>query len=436
VVIDNNLQLSATGTYTDSSTQPITATATWTSSSTTVAAISSAAGSSGLATGEAKGTTMITAASGSITSPPITLTVIIEYVYATSFNGNGVSQYTVGPGGGLVPMTPASVGPPYVFGASLIAVDPTQHFVYVVNYTTPGSVSEYSIGATGALTFLNSMTTGTGSSSDGIAIDPSGPYLYVPNFYVPGGAADSTVSQFVIQPDGTLAANTAGAEVAAGSGPSSVAVNAAGTVVYVPNALDDTVSVYSIGTGVGVGGGTAGALTQTGTASLAAGSSSSDYLAIDPTGAYAYVSSQSGSTIQLFDISAADGSLTAAMGLPLSLPAGSEPTELTLGGAAGNYLYAPAYGLSELYQLSIGAGGALTLLNTTIMPNGTYPSFIAVDASGQFAYVSNRGAVGSGTYGTTISQYSIGTGGLLTPLSTPTAPSGTQPVGIATAIQY
>jgi len=61
---------SATGTYTEGSTQDLTAIAIWTSSSTAVAAINAA----GLATASVQGTTTITAASGSITGST-TLTV-------------------------------------------------------------------------------------------------------------------------------------------------------------------------------------------------------------------------------------------------------------------------------------------------------------------------------------------------------------------------
>jgi len=63
-------QFSATGTYADGSTQNLTA-ATWNSATPSVASISAA----GLATGAAAGTSSITAAYGSITSNPATLTV-------------------------------------------------------------------------------------------------------------------------------------------------------------------------------------------------------------------------------------------------------------------------------------------------------------------------------------------------------------------------
>ena len=59
-------QFTATGTYSDSSTQNLTATVTWSSSNAAVAQISNASGSQGLATGIAAGTTTITAISGSV----------------------------------------------------------------------------------------------------------------------------------------------------------------------------------------------------------------------------------------------------------------------------------------------------------------------------------------------------------------------------------
>lgn len=67
-------QFNATGSYTDGSTQNLTATVVWSSSNTTVATIGNAAGSYGLATSLATGPTTITAASGTV-SGTATLTV-------------------------------------------------------------------------------------------------------------------------------------------------------------------------------------------------------------------------------------------------------------------------------------------------------------------------------------------------------------------------
>src|SRR5207244_2087349 len=54
-------QLTATGTFSDGSTQDLTTQVTWTSSNTTVATVSNAAGSKGLATGIAVGAATVTA---------------------------------------------------------------------------------------------------------------------------------------------------------------------------------------------------------------------------------------------------------------------------------------------------------------------------------------------------------------------------------------
>ena len=68
-------QFTATGTYSDSSTQNITTSVTWASANTAVATISNTSGSQGLATSVSVGTSAITAALGSVTSSSDTLTV-------------------------------------------------------------------------------------------------------------------------------------------------------------------------------------------------------------------------------------------------------------------------------------------------------------------------------------------------------------------------
>ncbi|HZN59700.1 MAG TPA: Ig-like domain-containing protein, partial [Planctomycetota bacterium] len=67
-------QFTATGVYTDASTQDITTAVTWSSSDTAVATISNAGGSEGLSTSAAMGSTTVTATSGAV-SGSTTLTV-------------------------------------------------------------------------------------------------------------------------------------------------------------------------------------------------------------------------------------------------------------------------------------------------------------------------------------------------------------------------
>ena len=74
IALGTTLQFTATGAYSDGSTQNITTSATWTSSAASVAIISNVTGSKGVATSKAAGTTTIMAASGSV-SGSTTLTV-------------------------------------------------------------------------------------------------------------------------------------------------------------------------------------------------------------------------------------------------------------------------------------------------------------------------------------------------------------------------
>jgi hypothetical protein len=69
-------QFTATGTYTDNSTQDLTGIATWASASTAIATISNAAGSNGLATSAGLGSTNISASYNAIASPNAALTVV------------------------------------------------------------------------------------------------------------------------------------------------------------------------------------------------------------------------------------------------------------------------------------------------------------------------------------------------------------------------
>ena len=110
-------QLHATGTYSDSSTQDLTATATWTSSNTAVATISS----SGLATASAAGQTTISAAASGVSggttltvTPPGVLTIVpLSVNYGTVNVGSSVTlSFTVQNTGGSSLKVTKSKPPP------------------------------------------------------------------------------------------------------------------------------------------------------------------------------------------------------------------------------------------------------------------------------------------------------------------------------------
>ncbi len=84
-------QLVATGTYSDATTQPVTSSVTWASDTPGTATISNAAGSQGLATSVAPGTTQITASLAGMPSPPVTLTVTAATLVSIAVTPPGAS---------------------------------------------------------------------------------------------------------------------------------------------------------------------------------------------------------------------------------------------------------------------------------------------------------------------------------------------------------
>src|SRR5207244_9232707 len=90
----NTRQFTATGTYTDNSTQNLTNTATWTSSAGGVATINA---STGLATAVSIGTSTITATQSSI-SGNTSMRVLgppSRFAYTANFNDNTIEEFTV-----------------------------------------------------------------------------------------------------------------------------------------------------------------------------------------------------------------------------------------------------------------------------------------------------------------------------------------------------
>jgi 6-phosphogluconolactonase (cycloisomerase 2 family)/uncharacterized protein YjdB len=427
----------ATGHYSDLTTQDITASVTWNSATTATATISNAAGSNGLATGLAQGTTSITAALGAINSNSATLTVAGPFAYAVNINkanapnASNLSQYIIGTNGTLSPMNTPTVatGPnPYS-----LTTDPSSQFVYVANYNLglTGSVSQFAIGADGSLTPLSTPSVVAGGGPNGIAANPTAPYVYVANYN------SSNVSQYSIGVGGLLTPLVT-PTVAAGTNAASIALTPTGTYAYVANnnfpGATGSVSQYAIDA---LGTPTAGSLTPLSTPTVPAGAWPNDVV-VDPSGRFVYVvnsnTNASGNSISQYTIGA-NGLLTPMS--PATVSTGTQPWSITID-AAGRNAYVPNrnngnVGTVSHYTID-ATTGALTLAvpvapATNPVAAGTGPSSLAIDPSGGFAYVTNRYPVDATPH--TISQYSIAANGDLTPL-TPPATAGAQPTGIIT----
>src|SRR5215469_8039370 len=173
-------QFTAMGTFSDGSTQDLTASVSWSSSDTTLTTINT----SGLATSVAIGRPRITATSGSV-SGSTTLIVVIgdtaavsRFAYAADNVDNTISIYTVNATTGQLRHNGYALarGNP-----SSVAISPSGKFAYVTNNSS-NSVSAYSVDpAAGTLTEPAGSPFAAGSNPYSVTVDPSGAFVYTAN---------------------------------------------------------------------------------------------------------------------------------------------------------------------------------------------------------------------------------------------------------------
>jgi 6-phosphogluconolactonase (cycloisomerase 2 family) len=294
-----------------------------------------------------------------------------QYVYVANYNADTVSQYTIGSGGSLTQI--GATGVPTGLKPNGVAIDPSNTHAYTANFGD-NTVSQYNIGTTGALTPMSAATVAAGSFPASIVISPNGSYAYVANFACTGLGcipAQGTISQYTVGADGALTPMTP-ATVNTGSAtsqPNSLVVDPASTYLYVANAGDGTVSQFTIGS--------SGALTLKGTP-FAAGTFPF-FVTVDPSGRYVYVAN-TGSAINTTSPGTISQYLIGVGGALTPIGAGSVAggpgTSSVAVDPTGTYVYATNRGASSLSQYSIAVGGALTPMGT--VPAGLNPTSIAI----------------------------------------------------------
>lgn len=434
-------QFAAIGTYTDNSTQPLTASGSWSSSDTTVASISNASGSNGLASSVGQGTATITATVGGISgstglrvtaatlvsiaitplSPSITDGTTQQFAATGTYTDNSTQNLTAsvtwassntatatvsnaagssglasaaGIGTTSISATLGSVAAP----VATLTATAAPEFAYASNQSA-NTVSEYSIGAGGTLSLVGTQTTGVEPNAIGVA--PSGRYLYVANW------TDNTLSEYTVGSDGTL---TAIGTVPTGINPASIIVDPTSSYVYAANLGSNSVSEYAIGAG--------GALTSIGTIPAGSGPAC---IAVDPTGHYVYTANQNSNDVSEFAIGTG-GALSAAG----TVAAGSLPQSVAID-STGRYAYVANYNDGTVSEYSIGAGGTLTSI--AAIAAGSLPESLVIDPTGHYVYAANHG-------GNSVSEYQIGTGGALIALGTVAAGNGPWYITVDASGQY
>jgi 6-phosphogluconolactonase (cycloisomerase 2 family) len=334
-----------------------------------------------------------------------------ELVFVSNQSSNTISVFSVGASGQLNPV-PCTSGCATGQRPAGLVLDPTDSYLYAADFGDD-TVAQFSIASSGALTpdcnpSSNCPTTQIASGEhglgpDSLAVDASGPYLFAGNYNA------GSVAPFTIGAGGTLTPIACGDSrfdcVGASDNVFGVAIDP--PYLYTGGGI---VSIFEIGSG--------GALTPVDCTTQAnceipAGDSATD-VAADPSGPYLYVSSSNttdGGAVAAFKIGG-DGTLT-----PITCATcttGFDPTTITVDPVAP-YVYVADALEDEVGAFKIGSDGALTPVACNPATNceaGTGPDALAVDPSGHYLFASNSG----NTTGS-VSVFSIGSDGALTPVA-------------------
>ncbi len=285
-----------------------------------------------------------------------------------------------------------------------------QGFAYTVNQYE-ATVSQLSIGSTGALTALAPPSVACELDPNSLAVDPAGKYLYVVNLKGATNTSYGSISQYTIGADGTLAPMTPAA-IAEGGLFTDIAVHPSGKWAYAPssNNSKSTVVQYTLGA--------TGALTP---ASTTPGGLFPQFMAIHPSGSFLYVADSA--FISQYAINSTTGALTALT--PATVPAfntGGHTTFAITVHPSGKYAYVTDYygGILE-YTIDAVTGALTQLAQTKVDGPIQGAAWITIDPTGKYAYVANEGSTAAA-----ISQFTIGADGTLTPM-TPASVGATSP---------
>jgi 6-phosphogluconolactonase (cycloisomerase 2 family) len=305
-----------------------------------------------------------------------------RWLYAVDHGLNMVFAFAINQSTGA--LTAIGAGVPTGAGPIDVLVTPNDQYLYVIN--NAGSVSAYTIGATGALTAATGPTTVLNGPLFG-AIDPTGTYLFVPD------AGDNTVVTFTIATDGSLTAGTPFA-VTGATHLQVVAVDPTSKFLYTvdsPGGSSGNGNLYALSIGAG------GVLTATINSGnpypLGAGPIG---VYVDPTGTIVEVANSFSNTLSVFT-AAADGSLT-----PDSLvETGSAPqfavfAKGTAEASASTAAIVAANSVPGTLSAFTLSSGVLTAVNTTPFASVAGNNLLA--ASGSSVFTSSATAKELGGY--------------------------------------
>jgi len=398
-------QMTATGTYSDGSTQDISASVTWASDDSKSVLIDE----KGLATSVADGKANISATDS---KTQVTATTSITVRIGAPVTTNTITPPA--PAGTPAPaptpavtLTSISIAPS---GATLFYAGITQQFTATAHYSdsTTLDISKSVDWSSGTVDVATINTSGLATT-------------------VGGGTAIISATDVATSTVGSVVLT-----VALGQGPAAIAIEPTGKFAYSANRNSDNITVFSIDS--------AGGLTKT--AQVVAGSDpyAISILSISPK-TFLYVANSGSNNISAYEINATTGALTPLAGSPFAT-GGVAPWSIATT-SDGKFAYVAHFseahsiagtGSKDIYRYTINAGTGVLSAGTKVASLGattatpaalTNPWSLAVDPTSAFLYVADKSS-------NKVFSYSINsTNGALTDIASST--SGTNPAFITTA---
>lgn len=323
-----------------------------------------------------------------------------------------LSEFTINTGTGALTPVNTQATTTTDDNPTRVAMTPNNQYLYVTNGN--GFVDAYSVGPSGFLTVIKAQPGYAVPLPIGLAATNN--FLYV------ASPASNQISVFSIGSGGTLTGplTCAACGTGAGSFPVNVVVDPTGSFIYVT--LNGT---HQVGVGtIATSGPNAGTITSFNAAAYTGGSSfAPEDLVLTPTGTGLYVSDHNllpptfGSSVYGFAVTGA------TLGTPnvYSTGTASTPNGLAMD-PTGRFLFSANQSTNSVSAFTVGAGGTLTPVAGSPFAAGTQPTGASVEPTGKYLYVSNQSDGTVKSYAITQSGATAGALTLVNTVATGTGP--------------
>jgi DNA-binding beta-propeller fold protein YncE len=328
------------------------------------------------------------------------------FTYVTNSGSDSVSQFNVGSGGLLAPLSPPTVPAEGTPGG--IAISPNGRNAYATAFD--GSVLQYDIGAGGELSPKTPPSVPAGTVPRDVVVSPDGESVYVANVGDELEGLPPSVSQYDVGPDGALSPKSP-PSVSSCSDTLGIAITPDGENVYLACGMGFEIVEYDVA--------------SDGTLSFKGGvedEAMSFDVVVSPDGRNLYAG---GVGITQWEIEA-DGSLSPKV--PAKVGGSRISANLAIS-PDGKSVYASVsrgngFPGDQIDQYDVAVDGTLSPKSPATVAAGNFPRGLALTPDGESLYVANSG---SGTVG----QYDVAPDGTVTPKTPATAPAGEGPFGVA-----